>query len=74
MRIISNWRAVLRRSSSFWLNVLASFLSGAEIVVQVFLDEPPLPRGAFAVAALLTTMAAGVARFVAQKSISGDQP
>lgn len=74
MRIITNWRAVLRHSSSFWLNVLASFLSGAEIVVQVFIDDPPLPRGTFAMLALATTLAAGVARFVAQNAISGDQP
>lgn len=72
MRIIPNWRKVLRHSSSFWLNVLASLLSGAEIVVQVFMDDPPLPRGAFAILALLATTAAGIARFVAQKSISGD--
>lgn len=72
MRLIPNWRRVLRRSSSFWLNVLASFLSGAEIAVQVFMDEPPIPRLTFAGLALLTTLAAGVARFIAQKSISGD--
>lgn len=74
MRVIPNWRRVLRHSSSFWLNVLASGLSGAEIVIQVFLDGPPIPRGTFAVLALVTTLAAGVARFIAQQSISGDRP
>jgi hypothetical protein len=73
MRLVANWRAVLRHSSSFWLNVLASFLSGAEIVVQVFLDDPPIPRGTFAILALATTLAAGVARFIAQNSVSGEK-
>src|SRR5690606_20119666 len=41
MKLISNWRKVLRHSSAFRLSVLASFLSGAEIVVQVFMDDPP---------------------------------
>lgn len=74
MKIVSNWRQVLRHSSAFWLNVLASVLGGLEIVVQVFLDNPPIPRMTFAGLALGTTVAAGVARFIAQQSISGDAP
>lgn len=74
MRLVSNWRQVLRHSSAFWLNVAASVLGGLEIVVQVFLDDPPIPRMTFAALALATTSAAGIARFVAQRAISGDKP
>jgi len=71
MRIVANWRKVLRHSSALWLNVAASVLGGLEIVIQVFLDDPPIPRLTFASLALATTVAAGVARFIAQQSVSG---
>ncbi|MCK2057175.1 hypothetical protein [Methylobacterium sp. 37f] len=71
MRLVDNWRRVVRNAWSLRLSILATVLSGAEIVVQVFLSDPPIPKGIFAVLAMLVTIASGVARLFAQPSVSG---
>lgn len=71
MKPVDNWRQVLRHAWSLRLSILATVLSGAEIVVQVFLSDPPIPKGLFAVLAMLVTIASGVARLFAQPAVSG---
>lgn len=71
MRLVWNWRQVLQYAWSVRLIALATLLTGAEFVLQVFMDDPPLPRGTFAALGFLTTIAAGAARFIAQQNVSG---
>lgn len=73
MRLHPNWRAILRRAWSIRLLGIAGFLSGAEAVVQVLSDNPPIPRGTFAVLAFFATGGAFVARLIAQKSLENEE-
>lgn len=65
MKLITNWRHIIRKAWSIRLLVLAALLSGAEIALPLFADS--VPRGPFAVLSFLSTAAAFVARLVAQK-------
>lgn len=69
MRLISNWRAVLRRAWSVRLIVIAGLLSGAEVALE-YIDPTLLPTGAMAALSALVTCAALVARIVAQTKLS----
>lgn len=67
MRLKQNWAAVLRHAWSIRLALLAALLSGAEVVLSVFTDNPPIERGAFAALAGAVTIAAAIARLIAQE-------
>ena len=71
MRPLGNWRAVLRHAWSVRLAVLAALLSAIEVALPVFTSDPPIERGTFAALSGLVTLAAALARFVAQKPLSG---
>lgn len=66
MRLIANWRAVLRYAWSLRLMVVAAVLSAVEVAVPYLDGVLPVPPGLFAVLAALVTLAAMIARFVAQ--------
>lgn len=68
MKLIENWRDVLRKAWSMRLMLLAAMLSGVEIVLPLFHEA--LPRGLFAVLSFLAVAGAFVARLVAQKGLS----
>jgi len=70
MRLIDDWKHVLKRAWSIRLLILAGILSGLEIAFTVFVNNPPIPPGIFAVLSGLTTAAAFVARIIAQKDVS----
>ena len=53
------------------LSVLAGALSAAEVAVQVFINDPPIPRFTCAILVGLINLSAAIARFVAQHSVSG---
>lgn len=72
MKLVANWRRVLRHAWSIRLNLLASALGAAEVGVSIFVDDPPIARGSFALLAMGVSAAAGVARIVAQAPLSGD--
>jgi hypothetical protein len=72
MSLIWNWRQVLKRAWSIRLTLLASALGAAELAVQVFMDEPPIGRGAFAALGAVVSFSAAVARVVAQPSVRED--
>jgi hypothetical protein len=72
MKLASNWRAVLRHAWSLRLALLSAVLGAAEVAVQVFMDDPPVERGVFAAVAAFVSLAAAVARVVAQQPISGE--
>ena len=67
--LIANWRSVLKRAWSVRLMLLAGLLSGAEIALPIIDQAVVIPRGIFAALSGLTTMAAMVARFIAQQSV-----
>ena len=69
MSLVRDWRRVLKRAWSLRLIVLATIFSGLEVAVQFLQDdfEPLFPKGVFAIIAGLVSIAAFVARLLAQK-------
>jgi hypothetical protein len=65
MALAPNWKEIVRKAWSVRLILLAGLLSGVEAVMP-FIDDA-MPRGVFAVASLLVTGAAFVARILAQR-------
>lgn len=74
MRLVWNWRSVLRHAWSIRLLIVAGALSGAEVALPLVDGLLPIPRGVFAILSFLATAGAFVARLVAQQSVSGDEP
>jgi hypothetical protein len=70
MGVVSNWREVLRYAWSLRFMAIAAVLTGAEVVIAVFINDPPFPRGLFAFLGFVVTVAAAAARFVAQRKVS----
>lgn len=72
MRLVTNWRAVLRHAWSVRLILLAIVFTGIEAAWPYLDGLLPIPRGLFALLSGLVSSAALYARFIAQKPISGD--
>jgi hypothetical protein len=70
--LVLNWRAVLTKAWSIRLNILAVFLSGAEIAVQFLHGVLPVAPGLFAALAGVVSGAALMARIMVQKDLSND--
>jgi hypothetical protein len=70
VKVLWDWRRILLRAWSIRLILLAGLFSGLEVAFAVFADNPPIPRGTFASLSGLTTMAAFIARVIAQKDVS----
>lgn len=71
---VENWRKVLRHAWSVRLIAVAVVLSGVEVGIQVMAAyevPPPVRPGLFAALSGLVTVAAGIARFAAQRKVSG---
>lgn len=73
MRLVDNWRAVLRHAWSVRLIVLAIVFTGLEATWPYLDGLLPIPRGLFAGLSGLVSAGALYARFIAQKPISGDK-
>lgn len=69
MSPIANWRAVLKHAWSVRLIVLSVLFSGLEVAVPLLQGSLPVTPGIFAGLCFLSTAAAGVARFVAQRKV-----
>jgi hypothetical protein len=67
IRPVDDWRRVLRHAWSVRLLALSFVFDGLEAAFAVFADDPPIPRGTFALLSFGTTVLAGVFRFVSQK-------
>ncbi|QKV18706.1 hypothetical protein [Oricola thermophila] len=67
MRLLNDWRRVLRRAWSIRLIVIAGVLSGAEVALPLVGKAVAIPPGVFAAASGIVTAAAFVARLLAQK-------
>lgn len=73
LKLVENWRAVLKHAWSLRLMAVAAVLSGLEVTIQVaiaFAVKPPIPAGVFASLGGLVTVAAMIARFVAQEKVT----
>lgn len=70
MKLLADWRRILRKAWSMRLMLLAGLLTGAEAIMPLFADS--LPRGLFAGATALVIVAAMVARITAQKGMGDD--
>lgn len=64
MKLIDEWRVIIRKAWSFRLLALAGVLSGVEVILPYFGDA--IPRGIFTGLSFLVTCAALIARIVAQ--------
>jgi hypothetical protein len=67
MKLIHNWRDILKQAWSVRLIILAGILTAAEVVLPLFFES--IPRNVFAVAICITTAAALIARLIAQKGL-----
>jgi len=64
MKLLSDWKWLLRKTWSIRLVILSALLSGAEMVLPLFVDA--MPRNVFAGLSMIAAVGAGVARIVAQ--------
>lgn len=66
MRLLDDWRRVLRRAWSVKFMLAAAALSGGEVVMSILQPNNSLPPGVFAALAGVVTSMALVARLLAQ--------
>lgn len=64
MKLIDDWRTVLRKAWSVRLAIIAAALGGVEMALPLFSDA--VPRHVFMSLSILTTVGAALARIVAQ--------
>lgn len=69
MKLVPNWRHVLRKAWSVRLMLLAGLLSGLEAALSLAGNILHIKPGAFAVLSGLTVAAAFVTRILAQKEL-----
>lgn len=67
MNLIDNWKAVATKAWSMRLVLLSAILSGAEVALPLFDDA--FRRGTFALLAVIVSVAAAIARVVAQPEL-----
>ncbi|MCK9994472.1 MAG: hypothetical protein Dbin4_02992 [Alphaproteobacteria bacterium] len=70
MKIIHNWRTIVKRAWSIRLMLLGAISSGAEAALPFFAEE--FPRGIFAALSFTVVAAAFAARLIAQESMDDD--
>lgn len=71
IHLISDWRAVLKKAWSLKFSALALVLTAAEVYVAI--KQPDgIPPGVFAIGCALITLAAMVARVVAQRELTDE--
>ena len=74
MKLVSDWRHVVKRAWSVRLNGLSILLLGAEAAVPYLQDVIPVSPGTFAFLSFLTTIASGIARLLAQSTMPDEEP
>ncbi len=74
MRLVDNWRRVLKHAWSIRLGLLSAALGAAEVGVNLLSSDPPIPRGTFVAIASAVSLASAVSRLVAQTAVSGPAP
>lgn len=69
MKLIPDWRDVLKKAWSLRLMALAGLLSGLEVAMPYLDGILPIPTGIFAALSGLIVAAAFVSRLIAQSSL-----
>ncbi len=64
MNLITEWKHVLKHAWSMRLAIVSGLLSGAEVILPLFVDA--LPRGIFAGLSICAAVGSAVARVVSQ--------
>ena len=64
MRLDAEWQQIVKKAWSFRLVLLAAVLSGLEIVLPYMVDK--FPNGVFIMLSFVVTVAALIARVIAQ--------
>lgn len=72
MKLLDDWKMVLRRAWSVRLILLAGLLSGIEVALPLLDSVVSLPRGLFAGLSAIMTAGAFVARLLARKEVASD--
>lgn len=67
MRLTYEWKDILAKAWSVRFMVLAALLTALEVAMPFFIHD--MPRGLFAVASGVTTVAALVARVIVQRDL-----
>jgi len=70
MKLVADWREVLRHAWSIRLMLVAALLSGLEAAQPLVAGLLPVPPMLFALCAALISAAAFIARLVAQEQLS----
>lgn len=73
MRLVANWRAVLRHAWSVWLLALFVLLQAAEVALPNLYGVLPISDTAFKLLSLAVAVAALVARFIHQKKLDEER-
>jgi hypothetical protein len=74
MQLRHDWQWIVTRAWSVRWMAIAAALSGIEVVLPMFADDPPLPRGYFSILSGLAVAGAFVSRIVAQRRPDGEVP
>lgn len=69
MNLIDNWGAILAKAWSVKFNIAATLFGAAEVVVAL-VQPAGIPNGVFAGIAAVISIAANVARVMAQKELT----
>jgi hypothetical protein len=64
MELLPDWKRIARRAWSIRLSIIAAMLSGAEVVLPLFINV--LPQNLFASLSFVAVVGAAVARVVSQ--------
>lgn len=71
MRLVYDWRRVLRYSWSIRLSILSCLFSTAELVLNLL--TPQFPSGRFIFGAAIVSLCATIARVIEQKNLRNGQ-
>ena len=72
-KFVENWRAILTKAWVVKFNIAATLFGAAEVVVAL-VQPAGIPGGVFAGIAALISIAANVARIMAQKELASGKP
>lgn len=64
MKLLPDWKWLIRKAWSVRLVVFSALLSGCEIILPLFVDS--MPRNVFAALSMLAAVGAAIARITAQ--------
>lgn len=71
MIFVEDWKAILKKAWSVKFNIAAALFGAAEVVVAL-VKPASIPNGVFAGIAATVSIAANIARVMAQKEITGE--